>query len=41
MQAPSRMNIEQNLAVNSFLLCNVLAKQARRLGKLLPGALRN
>ncbi len=36
MQPQSRMNIEQNLAVNSFLLCSVLAKQARRLGRLLP-----
>lgn len=36
MQAQSGMKLEENVAVNSFLLCSVLAKQARRLGKLLP-----
>lgn len=36
MQAPSRRNVGQDLAVNSFLLCSVLAKQARRLRRLLP-----
>jgi len=36
MQVQPRMSVEQNLAVNSFLLCSVLAKQARRLGKLFP-----
>jgi hypothetical protein len=34
MQASSRTDL--NLAVNSFLLCSILSKQARRLGKLLP-----
>jgi len=36
MKVQPRMSVEQDLAVNSFLLCGVLAKQARRLGKLLP-----
>jgi hypothetical protein len=36
MQAQSRMNLWGESPVNSFLLCTVVAKQTRRLGRLLP-----
>jgi hypothetical protein len=36
MQAQSRMKLWRAGQVNSFLLCTVLAKQTRRLGRLMP-----
>ena len=36
MQAQSRMKLWREGAVNSFLLCTVLAKQTRRLGGMMP-----
>ena len=36
MQAQSRMKLLREGPVNSFLLCTVLAKQTRRLGRLMP-----
>jgi len=36
MQAQSRMKLWSEAPVNSFLLCTVLAKQTRRLGRLMP-----
>jgi len=36
MQAPSRMKLWREGQVNSFLLCTVLAKQTRRLERLMP-----
>jgi hypothetical protein len=36
MQAQSRMRLWPEGVVNSFLLCTVLAKQTRRLGRLMP-----
>jgi hypothetical protein len=36
MQAQSRMKLWPEGSVNCFLLCTVLAKQARRLGRLMP-----
>jgi hypothetical protein len=36
MEVQSRMRLGRETPVNAFLLCTVLAKQARRLGKLLP-----
>jgi len=36
MQAQSRMTFWRERQVNSFLLCTVLAKQTRRLGRLMP-----
>lgn len=36
MQAQSRMKLWREGPVNSFLLCAVLAKQTRRLGRLMP-----
>ncbi|SRR6266567_7176866 len=36
MQAQSRMKLWREGQVNSFLLCTVLAKQTRRLGRLMP-----
>ena len=36
MEAHSRMRLGREAPVNSFLLCTVLAKQTRRLGRLMP-----
>ena len=36
MQAQSRMKLWREGRVNSFLLCTVLAKQTRRLGRMMP-----
>src|SRR5260370_16993500 len=36
MQAQSRMKLWREGQVNSFLLCTVLAKQTRRLERLMP-----
>jgi hypothetical protein len=36
MEAQSRMRLWRGAPVNAFLLCTVLAKQTRRLGRLLP-----
>jgi hypothetical protein len=36
MQAQSRMKLWREGPVNCFLLCTVLAKQTRRLGRLMP-----
>ena len=36
MEAHSRMRLGRDNPVNSFLLCTVLAKQTRRLGRLMP-----
>ena len=36
MRAPWRMKSGHETPVNSFLLCTVLARQTRRLGRLLP-----
>ena len=36
MEAHSRMRLDREAPVNSFLLCTVLAKQTRRLGRLMP-----
>ena len=36
MQAQLRMKLWREEPVNSFLLCTVLAKQTRRLGRLMP-----
>lgn len=36
MQAQSRMKVWREGRVNSFMLCTVLAKQTRRLGRLMP-----
>ena len=36
MQAQLRMKLWREGPVNSFLLCTVLAKQTRRLGRLMP-----
>jgi hypothetical protein len=36
MQAQSRMKLWREGRVNSFLLCTVVAKQTRRLGRLMP-----
>ena len=36
MEAQSRMRLWREAPVNAFLLCTVLAKQTRRLGRLLP-----
>jgi len=36
MQVQSRMKLWREAPINSFLLCTVLAKQARRLGRLQP-----
>jgi hypothetical protein len=39
MQAQSWMKLWRQGPVNSFLLCTVLAKQTRRLGRLMPDRL--
>lgn len=36
METQSRMRLGREAPVNSFLLCTVLAKQTRRLGRLMP-----
>lgn len=36
MQAQSRMRLWREGRVNSFLLCTILAKQTRRLGRMMP-----
>ena len=36
MQAQSRMKLWREGRVNSFLLCTILAKQTRRLGRMMP-----
>lgn len=36
MQTQSRMKLWREGQVNSFLLCTILAKQTRRLGRLMP-----
>lgn len=36
IEAQSPMKLGRVAPVNSFLLCTVLAKQTRRLGRLLP-----
>jgi len=36
MQAQSRMRLWREERVNSFLLCTILAKQTRRLGRMMP-----
>ena len=36
MQTQSRMKLWREGRVNSFLLCTVLAKQTRRLGRMMP-----
>ena len=36
MEAHSRMRLGREAPVNSFLLCTVLARQTRRLGRLMP-----
>jgi hypothetical protein len=36
MQAQSRMRLWGEGRVNSFLLCTILAKQTRRLGRMMP-----
>jgi hypothetical protein len=36
MQARSWTKLKRQGSVNSFILCTVLAKQTRRLGRLMP-----
>jgi hypothetical protein len=38
MEGQSRMRLCREPPVNAFLLCTVLAKQTRRLGKTAPGS---
>jgi hypothetical protein len=36
MQAQSRMTLQRERPLNCFLLCTILAKEGRRLGRLRP-----